>query len=113
MRAFVFTDRSLARYAGRFVWLAIDVENPANSAFLTQFPIGPLPMLLVVDSKDESIAARYDGGPTLVQLKQFLDDVHVKRSARDEALVRADRLMVEKKMQEAVTAYEEALASAP
>ena len=27
MRAFVFTDASLGRQAGRFVWLALDIEN--------------------------------------------------------------------------------------
>ena len=34
MRAFVFTDAKLERYAGQFVWLAIDTEKPENAAFL-------------------------------------------------------------------------------
>jgi len=38
MRAFVFTDKALERYAGQFVWLAIDTENSKNAPFLTKSP---------------------------------------------------------------------------
>ena len=32
MRAYVFTDASLSRHAGQFVWLALDFENSRNAA---------------------------------------------------------------------------------
>ena len=31
MQAYVYTDAKLARFADRFVWLAIDTETPANA----------------------------------------------------------------------------------
>ena len=43
MRAYVFTDKSLARHAGRFVWLEIDRENAKNSEFRRRFPLAGLP----------------------------------------------------------------------
>ena len=39
MKAYVFTDKSLERYAGQFVWLAIDTENGKNANFLAKYPI--------------------------------------------------------------------------
>jgi tetratricopeptide repeat protein len=117
MRAFVFTDSSLARYAGQFVWLAIDIENSANSSFLVKFPIRALPMLMVVDPKSEMVALRYDGSPTLPQLKQLLKDgagiVRGTHGTADEAIARADRLAAGKQPAEAVKAYEQAIADAP
>ena len=38
MRAYVFTDKGLERYAGRFVWLSVDTENAKNADFLTKYP---------------------------------------------------------------------------
>ena len=36
MKAYVYTDKSLERYAGRFVWLSINTEDAKNAAFLKQ-----------------------------------------------------------------------------
>ena len=58
MRAFVFTDKALERYAGRFVWLSIDTENATNVAFLRKYPISVWPTLLIVDPKKEVVAMR-------------------------------------------------------
>src|SRR5438445_1506412 len=114
MRAFVFTDASLARYAGQFVWLGVNIDDSANSAFLTKFKIGALPMLLIIDPTTEAIALRYDGGPTLPQFKKLLADgagiVNGARSAADEAIARGDQMMIAKHEPEAVDAYEEAIA---
>src|SRR5205823_2030229 len=45
MRAYVFTDKSLERYAGQFVWLSIDTEDAKNTAFLKAHPISVWPRL--------------------------------------------------------------------
>lgn len=117
MKAYVFTDASLARYAGRFVWLSVDTENSINAAFLRKFPISVWPTLLVVEPKKEAIAMRYSGGATIKQLQKLLADgeklVKGSTSPADEAIARADRLAGANKHAEAAEAYEEAIAKAP
>ena len=117
MKAYVFTDKSLERYAGQFVWLSIDSENGKNAAFLGKYPINVLPTLIVVDPKKEAVALKYSGGATLPQLRKLLDDgrraVGGARTPADEAIARADRLANEKKWAEAAKAYQEAIAAAP
>jgi tetratricopeptide (TPR) repeat protein len=117
MRAFVFTDKALERYAGQFVWLAIDTENSTNANFLTKYPINVWPTLMIIDPKKESVALRYAGGATLPQLTKLLNDgakvVRGATSKADEAIARGDRLVNEKKTAEAAAAYEEAIKAAP
>jgi len=117
MRAYVLTDKALERYAGRFVWLAVDTEDSKNATFLKKFPIPVLPTLLVIDPKKESVAMRYPGGATVPQLKKLLDDgeraVKGKGNTADEALARADALASEGKTKEAADAYAEAVKAAP
>src|SRR5947208_15467059 len=99
MRAFVFTDKALERYAGQFVWLAIDTENSANANFLTKYPIYVWPTLMILDPKNESVALRYGGGANLPQLTKLLSDgakiVRGASSKADEAIARGDRLVNE------------------
>jgi tetratricopeptide (TPR) repeat protein len=117
MRAFVFTDKALERYAGQFVWLAVDTENSANANFLMKYPINVWPTLMIIDPKKESVALRYAGGATVPQLTKLLGDgakvVHGANSKADEAIARGDRLANEKKNAEAAAAYEEAIKAAP
>ena len=117
MKAFVFTDKALERYAGQFVWLSIDTENGTNAPFLKKYPINVWPTLLIVDSKKESVALRYSGGATVPQLQKLLADglklMRGRQSPADDAVSRADRLETEGKHSEAATAYEAAFASAP
>src|SRR5436309_407763 len=74
MRAFVFTDKSLASEAGRFVWLEIDTEKSRNAPFRKQFPIEALPTFLIVDPAEQNVALRWVGGATASQLRRLLDD---------------------------------------
>ncbi|HUJ15437.1 MAG TPA: tetratricopeptide repeat protein [Thermoanaerobaculia bacterium] len=117
MRAFVFTDKALARYAGQFVWLAVDTENSTNAAFLKKYPISVWPTLLIVNPQKEAIALRYAGGATVPQLEKLLSDgeraVKGAKSKADEALERADQLANEGKHAEAAKEYETAIAAAP
>jgi|SRR5215212_7171914 len=112
MRAYVYTDKSLDRYAGRFVWLSVNTEAAANAAFLKQYPIPALPTLLVLDPQGK-VTTRYVGGATVPQLRKFLDDASSKAvSASDKLLLEADRLAAQGKHAEAVKSYENALAKA-
>lgn len=116
MRAYVFTDKSLERYAGRFVWLSIDTEDAKNTAFLKAHPISVWPTLLILDPKD-NVVFRYAGGGTVPQIRKLLDDG--ARAARgshgkaDLALVRADALAGHGKQAEAAKAFDEAISAAP
>jgi tetratricopeptide (TPR) repeat protein len=119
MRAFVFTDRSLTRHAGRFVWLEIDTEKQQNAALKKKLGVPALPTYFVMDPADEKVALRWVGGFTVAQLDRLLDDgVAAVRSGAgrrgaDTALARADRLYGEASDSLAVLAYREALALAP
>src|ERR1043165_3190400 len=114
MRAFVFTDRALERYAGRFVWLSVDTENSKNADFLKKYPINVWPTLLVVDPVKERVSLRYAGGATVGQLSKLLDQAESKtKSPADEALGRADRLANAGKNAAAAKGSEHALDTAP
>jgi tetratricopeptide (TPR) repeat protein len=117
MRAYVFTDASLKRYAGQFVWLSVDTENPANTGFLKKYPINVWPTLLVVDPKKESVVLRYAGGATVQQLTKLLNDgakiAKGAKSKADQAIALADKLAGEQKYADAAKAYDEAIAAAP
>jgi len=116
MRAYVFTDKSLERYAGQFVWLSIDTENATNTAFLKAHPISIWPTLLILDPKDKVIF-RYAGGGTVPQIRKLLDDgeraAHGSHAKADLALIRADALAAQGKQAEAAKAFDEAIAEAP
>ena len=94
MRAFVFTDRALARHAGRFVWLSIDTEKPGNASFLTRYPVEAWPSFFVLDPATEKVALRWVGGATVGQLEKILSDgraaVSGKETGVEEILARAD-----------------------
>jgi tetratricopeptide (TPR) repeat protein len=104
MRAFVFTDASLEKRAGEFVWLAIDTENPKNAEAVKLLKPVALPTFYVLDPKDQSVARRWVGGMTLAQLGDFMNEgggaVAAKHSgaaallatATEDPLARGDRL---------------------
>ncbi len=119
MRAFVFTDKSLTRHAGRFVWLEIDTEKKQNAALKKQLGVPALPTYFVMDPASEQVTLRWVGGFTVAQLDRLLEDgaaeVGRKPGGRGEeaALARADRFYGEGRDSLAVLAYREALAQAP
>lgn len=118
MKAYVYTDKGLERFAGRFVWLSVNTEDAKNAAFLQKYPIPALPTLLVLDAKHDAVALRYVGGATVPQLQTMLDDAEKTYRAKSEAesdklLTEADRLAAAGKHAEAVKAYDSAMASAP
>src|SRR6266511_1434943 len=116
MRAFVFTDKALARHAGQFVWLSIDTEKPGNASFLTKFPVEAWPSFYVLDSSTEKVALRWVGGANVGQVVKILDDerqaVRGREKGVEEILARADRFYGEGKNTDAVRDYRQALSSA-
>jgi tetratricopeptide (TPR) repeat protein len=117
MRAFVFTDRALARRAGQFVWLSIDTERPGNAPFLTKYPVEAWPSFFVLDSESGRAVLRWVGGATVGQVQKILEDggaaVRGKGRGVEEILARADSLYGQGKNAEAVVQYRDALERAP
>ena len=117
MRAFVFTDKSLQRHAGQFVWLSINTEKGSNAPVLAKYPVEVWPSFYVVDPKTETIALRWVGGATAPQLEKILDDgsraVRAPRGSLAQRLDRADRLYGQGKNAEAARDYQDLLKEAP
>lgn len=117
MRAFVFTDRALARRAGQFVWLSIDTEKQGNAPFLTKFPVEAWPSFYVLDPATEKASLRWVGGATVQQVEKILDDgrkaVRGGEKGVEEILARADGFYGEGKNADAVREYRDALSLAP
>ncbi len=117
MRAFVFTDKALARRAGQFVWLSIDTEKQGSASFLTKFPVEAWPSFYVIDARSEKVALRWVGGATVGQVEKILDDgrktVRGGEKGVEEILARADAFYGEGKNADAVREYREALSRSP
>jgi len=112
MRAYVYTDKSLERYAGRFVWLSVNTEDAKNAAFLKRYPIPALPTIVVLDATGK-VSMRYVGGATVPQLRRMLDDAGHTQSSADKLLAAADRLASDGEHAAAAKKYDEAIAAAP
>ena len=117
MRAFVFTDESLERHAGQFVWLSIDTEKAGNAAFL-KFPVEVLPTFFVLEPAAGKVVLRWVGGASVRQVEKILDDGRravagrkARRGGRWRA--QADRFYGEARNAEAARLYQEVLTAAP
>ena len=118
MRAFVFTDASLTRRAGQFVWLSLDTEKASNAEVNKRLDIGALPTFFVVDPKTDKPALRWVGGATVPQLQKILDDGRRAAGATtakgpDAVLAQADRAFADGKYAESAKLYRQAIDSAP
>lgn len=117
MKAYVFTDKALASYAGRFVWLAMDWEKSTNASLHKKFPVQALPTFFIVDPAEEKVTLRWVGGATVPQLTKILDDgllaVAQPASGIEHDLAEADRAYGEANYAEAAHKYVEVLAQAP
>jgi tetratricopeptide (TPR) repeat protein len=117
MRAFVFTDKALARHAGRFVWLELNTDVPDNAEFLEKYPVENWPTLFIIDAREEKALVRFAGSATVPQLERLFEDG--ERAWRGVAqgpeglLARGDALYGEGKSAEAADVLAQALAEAP
>src|SRR5580765_13223 len=97
MRA-TLADTALARHAGRFVWLELDFDKPANQEFISRQRVGYTPTLMIVDPATQRPLASHIGGLSLSDLNRFLDQGErafqgAPRTPADTALARADELL--------------------
>lgn len=103
----------LARYAGQFVWLEINLDKAANRQFLDRYGVVGTPTFYIIDPQDGRVAATVSAAMSYTEFISFLDrgarGVLTKRQApADAALARGDGLLA-RKPAEAVGEYREAL----
>src|SRR5215831_17903539 len=111
-------DPSLARLAGRFVWLELDYDKPVNQPFIARRGVAYTPSLYVLDPANERATATHLGGMTLAQLDRFLEQGERGYRARvvspaDSALARGDEWLGRGDFANSAAAYRDALALAP
>ena len=115
LRAYVFPDPSLRRFASRFVWLSVDTEREKNAAFVEKLGIHVLPTLFVIDAASETPALAWPGSLTAAELAKLLDDA-LRTSGGDgaeAALRRGQQATAAGRKDDALAAYRAALAAAP
>lgn len=111
MRVQVLPEVLSARHAGRFVWLSIDTENPANAAFLERFKIEVWPTFLVLEPERQAPVARWVGSATAEQLEALLGEALRGGVARpDTELERARAEQAAGRAEEAIDGFRAALA---
>src|SRR5260221_10898380 len=113
MRA-TLANADLSRYAGRFVWLELDYDKPANQEFIAHHGVGSYPSFFVLDPKDEKASATHLGVMTLMELGQFLEQgergvIGGAGAPAASALARGDEMVDRSRLAEAAAAYREAL----
>ena len=114
MQTYVFTDKSLERQAGRFVWLSINTEDAKNAEFLGKYRISALPTMFVLDRTGQNVMLRHVGSATAPQLGKMLDDVRAPSGgSAGTALAAADKLAAQGKQEDAAKLYASALEKAP
>ena len=116
MRAYVFTDPTLTRRAGQFVWLSIDTEKAQNAPFTKKYPIRAWPSMYVIDPVSEKIVLRWVGGATVAELDKLFDDGRKAMSqpaVSTESLAKADALFSDGKYEESIPEYRAALKTLP
>lgn len=119
MRSYVFPDPSLRRFAGRFVWLSIDTERDVNAPLVQRLGVKGLPTLFVLDAASEQPVLAWPGSLTAAELAPLLEDAE-RAAARGDAggeagaaLLRGHQAAAGGRLEEAVAAYQSALAAAP
>jgi tetratricopeptide (TPR) repeat protein len=104
----------LDRYAGRFVWLALDLDKPQNRTFIVAHGGSATPTLFVLDPSDQRATATQLGGLTTAEFSAFLERGERGAASRakapaDAKLARRDELLARNQPGAAAAAYGEAL----
>lgn len=113
MRA-TLNDAMLLRYAGRFVWLELNFDAPANQAFIARNGVTYTPSFFILDPTDEHALSTQLGAMNLRELLAFLDRgesgfLSKEKTPADAALAEGDALLGRGDARDAAEKYGEAL----
>ncbi|MDB4971310.1 MAG: hypothetical protein JWN44_6999 [Myxococcales bacterium] len=106
---------AFVKYAGRFVWLSLDVDKPQNQPFLHEHAIEGYPAFVIFDGTSGKVLASLMGQADVAAMEAFLQ--RAERAARGGAggsvgggpAQRGDALLGDGKADAAARAYDEAL----
>lgn len=116
MQTTVFTDKSFAPDAQRFVFAALDTDRDANAPAVAKFPLSAWPTFYVV-GPDEGVLARFVGAASVTQFHAFLDaGARAKAQGAagpDAFLLAAENALAKKDLEAAVPSLIAALGAAP
>jgi tetratricopeptide (TPR) repeat protein len=118
MKQFVLPAPEMQVLVDDFVWLSVDSEKTENGDFLDRFPSTSIPTLWVIDPVDERPMLKWVGATTAPELVTLLGDASRGRTEKTvgeaaTAALRGDQASAAGNLDEAVSAYREALARAP
>lgn len=108
MRA-TLADASLARYAGRFVWLELDFDKTENQVFLQHHGVLSTPSFFILDSGERAVATQFSA-MSLPEVSGFLERgekeaLAANKSPAEAALSHGDELLAKDRLAEAADAY--------
>lgn len=108
MRA-TLADASLARYAGRFVWLDLDFDKTENQVFLQHHGVLSTPSFFILDSGERPVATQFSA-MSLPEVSGFLERgekeaLAANKSPAETALSYGDELLAKDRLAEAAHAY--------
>ncbi|MBZ0238104.1 MAG: thioredoxin family protein [Deltaproteobacteria bacterium] len=122
MQTTVLRDASLAPFADRFVFLAVDTDREKNAAVVAKLPLQNWPTFFVLSPDDESVQERWLGAASVEQFRTLLKDGEAAYlAARDGAaldpllakLRAGNQAATRKDWAAAAGAWSEVIASAP
>ena len=82
LRSYVFNDPALTCIGTRFVWLALDVDDPRNAIFWERFPVERTPTLWIVEPERQRPVFIRNGPLTTPELLMILEDTEPRARPR-------------------------------
>src|SRR3569623_2996946 len=105
----LLAQRDFTGYAGQFVWLALDFDNPNNADFLAKHGTLYTPTFYIVAAARDRALAEQDGAMTVPEVIAFLERGKHGMTAQPSALADGAALVASNRREAAVAAYERAL----
>ncbi len=116
MQTTVFTDKSFAADADKFVFAALDTDRENNADAVEKYPTSAWPTFYVI-APDGGVLARFVGGASIAQFHAFLDGgLRAKAGGTEGAdahLLAAERHLQKHQLEDAARELRAALKDAP
>jgi tetratricopeptide (TPR) repeat protein len=110
----VLDDPTFVKHAGRFVWLAINFDQPENKPIVDQYAARGIPVLLILDAGSERVLKLFSSDTTKAELERFFVEAEqlspaAPREPAAAAVARAEALIAQDRAPAAADEYARAL----